>query len=119
MILLALALSACASSALAQVDLHFDFGPPPPHGGFWEGAPPTLGERIHLVDVRMQRLHDEGRINSGEWFGDQDEFNRIHILYEEFQKFEGGPLTPREHAWLWARLDKLAQRLHWQSGYGY
>ena len=35
-ILLAAAVLAIASPALAQPFVQFNFGPPPPHGSFWE-----------------------------------------------------------------------------------
>jgi len=99
--------------------IQFNFGPPPPHGSFWEGAPPNLGERIHIVDLRMQRLRNEGYLSPGEWDGDRHEFDTINLLYHELTKFEGGTLTPREHDWLWGRLNNLSNRLHWQAGLGY
>jgi hypothetical protein len=111
--------SGVATGASAQPFIQFDFGPPPVHGSFWEGAPPSLGERIHLVDIRMQHLHSDGWISGGEWNSDRDEWNRINILFQELPKLEGGQITPREHAWLWSRLNNLSNRLHWQSSYGY
>jgi len=110
---------AIATPAVGQAVVQFDFGPPPPHGSFWEGAPPDLRERIHIVDVRMNRLHQDGRLSDAEWTSDREEFNRIRILYEELTKFENGSISQREHTWLWNRLSYLSDKLHWQSGYGY
>ena len=110
---------ATATSAHAQAFIQFDFGPPPPHGSFWEGAPPTLQERLHLVDVRMQRLHNDGLLNEQEWVSDREEFNHLNVLVQELPRFEGGTLSAREHNWLWNRLNNLANRLHWQAQLGY
>lgn len=108
-----------APAVHAQAFIQFDFGPPPPHGSFWEGAPQTLPERIHIVDVRMQRLRQAGLINDAEWGSDRDELNRINVLASELPKFEGGTMSAREHNWIWGRLNNLANRLHWQAQLGY
>lgn len=110
---------ATATSAHAQAFFHFDFGPPPQRGTFWEGAPPSLQERLHIVDMRMQRLHNDGLLNQQEWASDREEFNHLNVLIQELPRFEGGALTPREHDWLWNRLNNLANRLHWQAQLGY
>ena len=119
LILLAVAASSIASAAHAQVGIRFDFGPPAQRGTFWEGAPENLGERIQIVDRRMQRLHNEGLIGPGEWENDREELNRIRRMVMESPRMPNGALYPREHNMLWNRLNNLANRLHWQAKLGY
>ncbi len=115
---LAAAASLLATPAFAQ-GIQFNFGPPPPRGTFWENAPMSLSDRIHLVDMRMQRLRQDGLITPAEWGPDHDELSRISILNQELTSFEGGALSAREHNWLWTRLNNLSNRLHWQVNLGY
>jgi hypothetical protein len=110
---------ATASSAHAQALIQFDFGPPPQRGSFWDGVPPTLQDRLHLVDVRMQRLRSAGILNDAEWASDREEFNHLNVLVQELPRFEGGTLSAREHNWLWGRLNNLANKLHWQAQLGF
>ena len=119
LVVLAIAASSIATAAHAQVGIRFDFGPPPPRGSFWEGAPQSLAERIQIVDRRMQRLHNEGLIGPGEWVRDVEEFNQIRRGFDNSPRMPNGALYPREHNFLWNRLNNLSNRLHWQANLGY
>jgi hypothetical protein len=117
--IIALAVAAIGAPALAQPIIQFDFGPPPPHGSFWEGAPPTLGERIAIARHRLDQLHRMGVIAGGEWDQDNNELIHITILHDELNAFEGGHLSQGQYNWLWGRLDALAHRMHWQASMGF
>jgi hypothetical protein len=120
-ILIAIAAASIAGSAAAQigVGVELGFGPPPPRGDFWYGAPPSLAARIDFLGARMRRMRDNGLLTPGQWAADSAELRQIDTLRVTLLARDGGRWLPADHQLVWNRLDGFRRRLNWQASLGY
>ena len=88
-------------------------GPPPRGGGFWDGAPTGVHERIDFMQERIDRSSARGFISPRETYGANQELNFIRSEDRRLRYQDGGHLEPQDRDYLQSRLDSLSQRLHW------
>jgi hypothetical protein len=95
------------------------YRPPPPRGGgFWEGAPAGVHERIDFMQDRINRSAERGWISGHEARRANRELNFIRSEDSRLRYQDGGHLRPEDRGYLQSRLDALGQRLHWAEHNG-
>ncbi len=94
------------------------YGPPPGGGGFWQGAPTDIRQRIDFLQQRVDRLSSNGRITPD---AAQRAYTRLrqvrHYVHTNYQRY--GQLTPDQQGYVQSQLDYVGRSLHWEASYGY
>lgn len=106
----ALALGAAAPSfaQMAQPDAVDANAVVSPHGDW------TLKEREDWLGDRLRAARDDGSIDGGEFDRVHHELDRIHDDENRMRSdHDGGQLTDNETSTLEARLDGVADQIHW------
>ena len=94
------------------------YGPPPAGGGgFWQGAPTDVRQRIDFLQQRIDRLSSNGRISPD---AAQRAYARLrqvrHYVHTNYQRY--GQLTPDQQGYIQSQLDYVGRSLHWEAAYG-
>ncbi len=94
------------------------YGPPPAGGGgFWQGAPTDVRQRIDFLQQRIDRLSSNGRISPD---AAQRAYARLrqvrHYAHTNYQRY--GQLTPDQQGYIQSQLDYVGHSLHWEAAYG-
>ncbi len=92
--------------------------PPPPPMGFWDGAPEGIGERIDIMQGRIDRTAQSGWLAPREIDHLNNELNFVRSENRRLHAQDYGPLRPEDRAYLQQRLDYIAQQLHWMEHRG-
>ena len=94
------------------------YGPPPGGGGFWQGAPTDIRQRIDFLQQRVDRLSANGRITPD---AAQRAYARLRQVrryaHTNYQRY--GQLTPDQQGYIQSQLDYVGRSLHWEANYGY
>ncbi|MGC1305184.1 MAG: hypothetical protein WA840_22680 [Caulobacteraceae bacterium] len=98
-------------AAHAQPDA---MGAPPPAGAVREHGDYTLKQREDWLSNRIDKAKDDGAIDGHEADRVRRELDRIKHDEDHYRDHHGGDqLTDNETADLEARLDQLADQIHW------
>ena len=93
------------------------YGPPPGGGGFWQGAPTDVRQRIDFLQQRIDRMSADGRITPD---AAQRAYSRLrqvrHYAHTNYQRY--GQLNPDQQSYIQAQLDYVSRSLHWEARYG-
>ncbi len=94
------------------------YGQPPGGGGFWQGAPTDVRQRIDFLQQRVDRLSSSGRITPD---AAQRAYTRLrqvrHYARTNYQRY--GQLTPDQQGYVQSQLDYVGRSLHWEANNGY
>jgi hypothetical protein len=93
-------------------------GPPPRGGGFWDGAPQGIHQRIDFMQDRINRSAERGWISGHEARRANRELSFIRSEDARLRDQDGGRLRDQDRGYLQSRLDALGQRLHWAEHNG-
>jgi len=94
------------------------YGPPPGDGGFWNGAPQGIRQRIDFMQDRIDRSSSNGWVSRREARRANDELSFIRSENQRLRDQDGGHLRQVDRDYLQGRLDSLSQRLHWAEHNG-
>jgi hypothetical protein len=85
-----------------------------PPAGVREHGDYTLKQREDWLSDRIDKAHDDGSLDGREADRVHRELDRIRHDEDRYRDHhDGGQLTDNETAELEARLDQLADRIHW------
>ena len=73
----------------------------------------TLQQREHWLDDRLGKARDDGSVDRGEFDRVHHELSRIRDDEDRLRDAHNGQLTDNENADLEARLDGVANQIHW------
>ena len=87
-------------------------------GGFWQGAPTDVRQRIDFLQQRIDRMSSNGRISPD---AAQRAYTRLrqvrHYAHTNYERY--GQLTPDQQGYVQSQLDYVSRSLHWEANYGY
>jgi hypothetical protein len=93
-------------------------GPGPgPGGGFWQGAPGGIHERIDFLQQRIDRNVARGTVSRREADVAYRDLADIRREEARLRERDGGRLNPTDREYLQGRLDRAQQTLHWDRHY--
>ena len=93
------------------------YGPPPSGGGFWQGAPTDVRQRIDFLKQRVDRMSANGRISPDAAQSAYTRLNRVrHYAHTNYER--QGSLTPDQQSYVQSQLDYVGRSLHWEAHYG-
>lgn len=94
------------------------YGPPPPGGGgFWQGAPTDVRQRIDFLQQRVDRLQANGRISPDAAQRAYAKLRQVrHYAHTNYERY--GQLTPDQQGYIQSQLDYVGRSLHWEANYG-
>ena len=111
-------IAALAAPALAQP--YENFGPPPPPGSFWYGAPQRLHDRIGFLDVRLSRLASAKRLPPAQYYAFRRQLAAVSAEEKrDIYRNGGGPLRAEQTQHLWQLLQGISMHVNWDSHLGY
>jgi hypothetical protein len=94
------------------------YGPPPPPPpaatGFWNGAPGDIRQRIDFLQDRIGRAEADGRIDPRAAADARSELDGVRATARNLWQRDG-ELTGADRDYLQARLNNVADRLHWME----
>jgi hypothetical protein len=90
-------------------------GPVGPEDAFWDGAPPSLRERIAFLRHRIERLDREGWLSPRESEGLFHRVSMIQHQEENIRNRHDGLLPPDARAQLSDELSDVSRHLRWKE----
>jgi hypothetical protein len=84
-------------------------------GDFWDGAPPTIRERIVFLRRRIERLDSDGWLSPRESEGLQRRLSLLAGQEENIRDRHDGRLPPDARAQLGDDLNDISRRLRWKE----
>ena len=94
------------------------YAPPPSGGGFWQGAPTDIRQRIDFLQQRIDRMSTNGRISPDAAQQAYARLRRVrHYAHTNYERY--GQLTPDQQSYVQSQLDYVGRSLHWEANYGY
>ncbi|MGC1302997.1 MAG: hypothetical protein WA840_11530 [Caulobacteraceae bacterium] len=91
--------------------------PPPPAAGFWRDAPGDIRQRIDYLNDRVSRAEGDGRIDHRQADDARAELDSVRASVRNLWQRDGG-LNPADRDYIQARLNYIADRLHWMERAG-
>ncbi len=93
------------------------YGAPTSGGGFWQGAPTDVGQRIDFLQQRIDRMSANGRISPDAAQSAYARLRRVrHYVHTNYQRY--GSLSPDQQSYVQGQLDYVGRSLHWEANYG-
>lgn len=101
------------------------YGPPPPpgpaygpgpRGGFWEGAPERISDRIAFTEQHVRTALSRGWVDRREGREDLRLIAEVRRYQSDARARSGGRLRPEDRQYIMEKLDYIGQRVRWEGG---
>jgi surface antigen len=90
--------------------------PPPRGGGFWQGAPERISDRIAFTEDRVRMAEQRRWIDRGAARQAYADLANLRRYDSDMRRRNGGHLRPQDRTYIDNQLNYISQRVRWESG---